>query len=153
LLEAGIASVGRLTDQYQALIHLAAELPDSVRRLSGERKTVALGAQVVSTTDALDKALGQTARLLDPLSYKLSRTRYRGVYRTGHKYVVPYVDTFGRGRRQEFDTLAQARNFRDGLRSIGGAEIYSNQPGVHYSLGEVARIETQDKGSEPWIRR
>jgi class 3 adenylate cyclase len=153
LLEARIASVDRLTDQHQALIHLAAELPDSVRRLSGERETAELGAQVVSTTDALDKALAQTARLLDPLSYKLSRTRYRGIYRTGHNYVVPFVDTLGRDRRQEFDTLAQARDFRDGLRSTEGAAIYSNQPGVHYALGEVARIETQDKGSEPWIRR
>ena len=54
-LEARIASVDRLTDQHRALIHLAAELPDSVRRLSSERETAALGA----------------------LSYKLTRTSAR----------------------------------------------------------------------------
>jgi class 3 adenylate cyclase len=135
-LETRIDCVDRLVDRREALVRLATELPESVRRLSGEGEIAALRTQVVSSTDALDEALARAARLLDPLSYKLRRTRYRGVFRTGHKYVVPYVDSLGRDRRQEFETLFEARDFRAGIRTAEKAKsLYSGPSTGPYTGG------------------
>ena len=67
-------------------------------------------------TAELDQALTQAARALDPLGYKLKRTRHRGVYRSRERYIVPYVDELGGDRRREFETLGQARDFSSALR-------------------------------------
>ena len=81
-----------------------------------ERLTMTLLGHRVLATAELDDALTRAARVLDPLSFKLTRTSRRGVYRSRRKYVVPFVDDLGRDRRSEFETLAEARRFRSGLR-------------------------------------
>ena len=53
---------------------------------------------------------------LNPLCYKLNRTRYRGVYRSSGRYVVPYIDTLGAERLRDFESLTDARNFRAACR-------------------------------------
>jgi hypothetical protein len=60
------------------------------------------------------------------------------VFRSGHKYVVPYVDTLGRDRRQEFETLPEARDFRAGIRTVEKAKsLYSGpSPGPYTGGGE-----------------
>jgi hypothetical protein len=81
-----------------------------------EREITQLRDQFIAATDELDHALASAARALDPLSYKLSRTRHRGVYRTGSRYIVPYTDEHGRDRPRDFDTLSQAHEFKRALR-------------------------------------
>jgi hypothetical protein len=76
----------------------------------------------------LDEALAQAARTLDPLSFKLQLTRYRGVYRSGRKYVVPFVDTVGIDRRREFATLGQARDFKETIRRAEKAQSAFLEP-------------------------
>ena len=63
--------------------------------------------------------------MLDPMSFKLGRTRHRGVYRSGRKYVVPFLDDLGAERLREFDTLTEAHNFQVGLRIAEKAQAVS----------------------------
>ena len=50
------------------------------------------------------------------MSFKLARTRHRGVYHADHRYIVPYSDGHDRDRYREFDTLSEARDFKTALR-------------------------------------
>jgi len=98
------------------LAELAAELPSKLDESLEERRIVSLRERVDAATAALDDALTEAAQTLDPLSFKLRRTRHRGVYRSGRKYVVPFVDTVGIDRRREFSSRAEARGFREAVR-------------------------------------
>jgi hypothetical protein len=104
--------VEALDDRRRALDSQLPDLPGRLDALRTEREITRLRDQVTTATDDLDKTLGAAARALDPLSFKLSRTRHRGVYRTGTRYLVPYVDEQGSERARDFDTLAQAHDFR-----------------------------------------
>jgi hypothetical protein len=69
------------------------------------------------------------------LSFKLERTRQRGVYRSSGKYVVPYWDELGSERRREFGTLTEARDFRTAVKIVErnrGAERHVSE---HYVGG------------------
>jgi hypothetical protein len=80
---------------------------------------------VVAVIEEVDEALGQAARTLDALSYRLKRTHHRGIYRSGRRYAVPLVDEAGIERLREFDTLPQARDFRSALRvAVKGQREY-----------------------------
>ena len=46
------------------------------------------------------------------MSFKLKRTRHRGVYRSGPRFVVPFTDDAGNDRQRVFQTLDEARQFR-----------------------------------------
>ena len=94
-LERRITSVEQLLESRQALAELAAELPRKLDESLEEKRILSLRDRVASATAELDEALTQAAQTLDPLSFKLRRTRHRGVYRSGRKYVVPFVDTVG----------------------------------------------------------
>ncbi len=111
-LERQISSVDRLLECRQALAELAAEVRSKLDESLEERGIVSLRERVAAATAELDEALAQATRTLDPLSFKLQRTRHRGVYRSGRTYVVPFVDTVGIDRRREFSTRAEARAFR-----------------------------------------
>ncbi len=79
----------------------------------------ALGAlrdQFAVTTAALDDAVTAAAAAMDPLSFRLTRTRHRGIHRVEGCYVVAFMDELGADRVREFDSLADARDFRDALR-------------------------------------
>jgi len=144
-LRTRIACVEQLDDRREALASHAPGLLGKLDALSTERQMTLLRDHLSAATDELDRALAAAARALDPLSFKLRRTRYRGVYRASIGYIVPYTDEHGRDRPREFDTLAQAREFKTGLRltekaqrSIDGATIarggenrYGGQGGEH----------------------
>jgi hypothetical protein len=118
-LERRISSVEQLLESRQALAELAAELPGKLDESIAERGIVSLRERVAAATAELDEALARATRTLDPLSFKLRRTRHRGVYRSGRKYVVPFVDTVGIDRRREFSTRAEACTFREAIREQG----------------------------------
>jgi hypothetical protein len=67
-------------------------------------------------TGTLDGQITVTARAHDALSYRLARTRWRGVYRLDGLYVVPYHDDLGIDRQPEFADASEARRFRDGVK-------------------------------------
>ena len=46
------------------------------------------------------------------MDLKLRRTRFRGVFQCGERYVVPYYDEVGVEHRKEFHTREEARSFR-----------------------------------------
>ena len=54
----------------------------------------------------------RAAGALDPLSFKHTRTRHRGIYRSAGRYLVPFVDSLGADRSRDFDSLSDARAFR-----------------------------------------
>ena len=111
-----IASVDALAACMQALDRLATELPGTLGSSLTAAQIASLTERTTAATGELDQAVTRTAAALDAASYRLTRTRHRGVYRTGHKYVVPCTDELGRERRREFHTLAGARDFRAALR-------------------------------------
>jgi class 3 adenylate cyclase len=121
-LERQITSVDRLVESRQELAALATELPRKLDESLAEREIAALRERVVAATAELDEALAQATRTLGSLSFKLRRTRHRGVYRSGRKYVVPFVDTVGNARRREFSTRAEACQFREAIKRVEDAK-------------------------------
>ena len=124
LLTARIAAVERANADRLNLTDIAGE----AIRLLGDPDEITvyqlnmLQSRVVEATDALDNAVTHAAAVLDPLSFKLIRTRHRGVYRSGGLYLVPFVDTLGADRCRDFDSLSEARKFRDALRIVMDAK-------------------------------
>jgi class 3 adenylate cyclase len=111
-----IASVERLRDRRSALGGLALDLPGKLDELRTASEIEARRKRVIGLTEEVDEALRDAARLLDALSFKLQRTRHRGIYRAASRYAVRYVDEAGREQLREFDTVADARAFRDVVR-------------------------------------
>jgi hypothetical protein len=118
-LERQLTSVDRLLESRQALADLASELPNKLDESLEERAMVSLRERVAAATTELDEGVAQATSTLGPVSFKLRRTRHRGVYRSGRKYVVPFVDTVGVDRRKEFSTRAEACAFREAIRDQG----------------------------------
>ena len=71
-----------------------------------------LREQIAALTDQLDKAFADASRIFDPLTFKRRRTRYRGVFYSGSRYVVPFYDESGREQQRTFETARAARDFR-----------------------------------------
>jgi class 3 adenylate cyclase len=70
----------------------------------------------------LDTALVRARSDQAQTALRLRRTRHRGVYRVGDRYVVPYVDSLGIERRRTCETPAQARDFRESLERAAKAQ-------------------------------
>jgi hypothetical protein len=64
----------------------------------------------------LDGDLEAARAALDLTDLKLRRTRSRGVFRHGERYIVPYFDEVGVEHRKEFQTRKEARSFRWSVR-------------------------------------
>jgi class 3 adenylate cyclase len=112
-LQARIDCVDQLEDRRHALASLAPQLPDKLDALRTEQEITRLHERVATAADHLDQALTSAARALDPLSFKLARTRWRGIYRSGpRRYIVRYTDEQGRDRHREFESSKEARSFR-----------------------------------------
>lgn len=114
-----IAAVEAVDRHRQALLDLTPEAITILHQpASAEHSQVeALRTRIAATIDALDDAVTKAAAVLDPLAFKLARTRSRGVYRSGDRYIVPYIDDLGADRVRAFATRAQARDFRNALRA------------------------------------
>ncbi len=115
-LQTRISCVEQLEDRLHALASLAPQLLTRLDALHTEKEITQLHEQISATTEQLDQALQQAAKALDLLSFKLARTRHRGVYHADHRYIVPYSDDHGRDRHREFDTLTEASDFKTALR-------------------------------------
>jgi class 3 adenylate cyclase len=118
-LQIRIACVEQLQDRRHALASLTEGLLAKLDALHTEREITWLHEHITTTTDQLDQALTRAAHALDPLSFKLAHTRWRGIYHSGRKYVVCYFDEVGSERQREFETSTEARRF---LLSVQTAE-------------------------------
>ena len=110
-------NVDETTSELAAGIRLLSErIQDRQARptadLSAELATLRVQAQSADLDGALAAARGQ----LGLMDLKLRRTRFRGVFRHGERYVVPYYDEVGVEHRREFPTREEARSFRWTLR-------------------------------------
>jgi len=117
-IEAQVNAVHDVERLAQAMREAASETSDLVRdpdridaaALSSSRQSIVLG------TSRLDDAVTRAAAVVGPLAFKRRRTRCRGVYCSGGRYVVPFIDNIGADRMRDFETLGQARDFRDAIR-------------------------------------
>jgi class 3 adenylate cyclase len=117
-IEAQVNAVHDVERLAQALREAASETSDLVGD-PGEIDAAALGrsrAMIVRETARLDDAVTHAAAVVGPLAFKRRRTRCRGVYRSGGRFVVPYIDTLGADQLRDFGSLSEARDFRDAVR-------------------------------------
>jgi class 3 adenylate cyclase len=127
-IQAQIAAVEIVADRRQALAESAVEMPE----LFGNPRAVTaaeldlLRERVAETTTRLDEAVSHAAATLDPLCFKLNRTRYRGIYQYGGRYLVPFVDDLGTDRERDFEKLSDARDFQTALRIAHKAQRRSS---------------------------
>jgi len=120
--DAKLACLDRLGDDRQVVSDLgfeAAALLDgsfsahAVEQMC-ERLNLAIGT--------LDGQITVTAHAHDALSYRLTRTRWRGVYRLDGLYVVPFHDELGMERQREFTDAGDARHFQHGVKLVRQAK-------------------------------
>lgn len=104
-LERGLESLDGLRTARGALDDAVYE----VRRLP--EQAGAATTAVVRAASRLRAAYVRTTPLIPPMSGKLRRTRHRGVYRLGERYVVPWFDTVGIEHREVFPTPGEAGSF------------------------------------------
>jgi hypothetical protein len=70
------------------------------------------------------------------MDLKLRRTRFRGVFRWGERYIVPYYDEVGVEHRKEFQTREEARSFRWTMRFAQKQQgKYTGPPGYEWGAG------------------
>lgn len=127
-IQAQIAAVEAVAAQRQALAESAVDLPELYDN-PGALTTADLDRRrehVAGTTAELDDAVSHAAAALDRLCFKLDRTRYRGVYQYGGRYIVPYVDDLGADRERDFETLSGARDFQASVRIAQKAQRLSD---------------------------
>jgi class 3 adenylate cyclase len=117
-IEAQVNAVHDVERLIQALREAASRTSDIVRdpddidaaAVISSRDRIAAGAA------KLDDAVTHAVAAVGPLAFKRRRTRCRGVFRSGGRFVVPYIDAIGADRMRDFETLGQARDFRDAIR-------------------------------------
>lgn len=102
----GTFSPAGATNEAQRLQGLTAHAVDQVYEL------------LTLATGTLDAQITVTARAHDAQSYRLARTRWRGVYRLDGLYVVPYHDDLGIERQPEFTSRGEAHRFREYVKLV-----------------------------------
>jgi len=122
-LASRIAHIDRLATRRKGVEEAAGELAAGIRSLSerirnrqasppadlsAELATLRVRAQSAD----LEGSLAEVRSQLGLVDLKLRRTRFRGVFRSGERYVVPYYDEVGVEHRKEFQTREEARSFR-----------------------------------------
>jgi hypothetical protein len=135
-----IACVERLADRRQGLASQATDLVARLDALRSEHEITRLRDQLIVAIDELDQALTAAARALDPLSFRLGRTRHRGIYRYGRKYAVLFTDEAGTEHLAEFDILREARDFRTANRIAEKRRHAVTFPSLH-EIRFTTRIE------------
>lgn len=114
--DAKLACLDRLGDDRQVVSDLGAEAAALLDRSFTAHAIDQIRERLNLATGTLDGQITVTARAHDALSYRLARTRWRGVYRLDGLYVVPYHDGLGIERQPEFTDAGEARRFRDGVK-------------------------------------
>jgi class 3 adenylate cyclase len=106
-------TTSRLAERIRSLKErMHDRLESSSSDLSSEVAVLRVWAQSADLDGDLEAA--RTALGLTDL--KLRRTRSRGVFRHGERYIVPYFDEVGVEQRKEFQTRKEARSFRWSVR-------------------------------------
>ena len=121
------AAAARLSAQLAALDAVAARIDDLLAE-AGQAADVlpqlatadagvaaALREDLARRVGALEEASAHARAGLPADARRLTRTRHRGVYRLGERYVVVTFDEVGGERRVAFETVREARDFRTGL--------------------------------------
>jgi class 3 adenylate cyclase len=114
--DAKLACLDRLGEDRQVVSDLGAEAAALLDRSFSAHAVEQICERLKLATGTLDGQITVTALAHDALSYRLARTRWRGVYRLDALYVVPYHDELGIERQPEFTDAGEARRFRDGVK-------------------------------------
>lgn len=114
--DAKLACLDRLGEDRQIVCDLGAEAAALLRGSFSAHSVEQVVKRLRLATGTLEGQVDVTAQAHDALSYRLARTRWRGVYRLDGVYVVPYHDTLGIERQPEFADAGEARRFRDTIK-------------------------------------
>ena len=126
--DAKLACLDRLEEDRQVVSDLGAEAAALLNRSFTAHAVEQICERLNLATGTLDGQMTVTAMAHDALSYRLARTRWRGVYRLDGLYVVPYHDDLGIERQSEFADSAEARRFRNGVKLAREARDRSPDP-------------------------
>jgi class 3 adenylate cyclase len=83
----------------------------------------ALCTQVERLEREVRSQLEEVRSALGDLGVSLKRTRHRGVYHAGNRYVVPFSNEVGTEERREFSSLDEATAFRRAVRFAAHARL------------------------------
>ena len=115
---AGLATLGAETETALGRIRRNLDSPDVVRA-----DVDALSMQVERLEGAVRTELEQVRSALGDLGVALKRTRHRGVYRSAHRYVVPFYNEVGTEERRQFSSVDEATEFRSALRLAADGQL------------------------------
>ena len=135
--DAKLACLDRLGEDRQVVSDLGAEAAALLGRSFTAHAIEQVRERLALATGTLDAQITVTARAHDALSYRLARTRWRGVYRLDGLYVVPYHDELGIERQPEFTDAREARRFRE--RNQAGPPGQEGRPPLPLPLGWTGR--------------
>jgi class 3 adenylate cyclase len=111
--DAKLACLDRLAEDRQIVSDLGAEAAALLGRSFTAHAVDQIRERMKVATGTLEGQIEVTSEAHDALSYRLARTRWRGVYRLDALYVVPYHDGLGIERQPAFTDPVEARRFRD----------------------------------------
>ena len=114
--DANLASLDRLGEDRQVVSDLGAEAAALLGRSFTAHAVEQVRERLNLAIGTLDEQITVTAHAHDALSYRLTRTRWRGVYRLDGLYVVPFHDELGMERQREFTDAGDARRFRHSVK-------------------------------------
>ena len=114
--DAKLACLDRLGEDRQVVADLGAEAAALLGRSFTAHAVEQVRERLQFATDTLDGQITVNTQAHDALSYRLARTRWRGIYRLDALYVVPYHDELGIERQPDFTDAGEARRFRDGVK-------------------------------------
>jgi class 3 adenylate cyclase len=118
------------------------DLAQSVSSLAWSPEHIgALRESVRALSRQLDAALSRVRTDSTPTMARLRRTRFRGIYRHGNRFVVPYWDETGVERRRAFEVSHEARDFRRNIRRAEKAQVEhrgSGYPDDHLGTTNVS---------------
>jgi class 3 adenylate cyclase len=142
-----IAHIDRLAARRKGVEKTTSELAEGIRSLkerildrqessSSDLSTEVAGLRVRAQAADLEGALEAARSQLGLMDLKLRRTRFRGVFRWGERYIVPYYDEVGVEHRKEFQTREEARSFRWTMRFAQKQQgEYTGPPGYEWGAG------------------
>jgi class 3 adenylate cyclase len=125
--EQRLAALDALSECRGRAETIAADVRTTIREPHSAGDLAALGVRLRPAIEGLNETLDAARRELDAVGSRLRRTRHRGVFRVGERFVVPFDDELGAERRREFPTIAEAVAFRRTVRIGERAESAFSQ--------------------------
>jgi class 3 adenylate cyclase len=122
-----LAALDALSECRGRAESIAADVRATIREPHSAAELTALGLRLRQASEDLNGALDAAGREFAAVGARLRRTRHRGVFRVGERFVVPFDDELGAERRREFPTIADAVAFRRAVRIGQRAESAFSQ--------------------------